>query len=130
MRWTGGIDGVDKREKKRRPGECADARRREQKILALSSSTAQPSAFEDRGRQPTEAMSADGQRERPSFALGARVQVVPNGQNRRLWVGLVARRIWHHKHACWTYFIESDGKKVSKRYVAEDLELVVDPASL
>ncbi len=94
-------------------------------IAALE--TMLPRLFEDHGRRSPEGTSADGDRENPWFELGVRVQVVPNGRNRTLRAGVVANRIWHHKHECWTYFIESDGKRVSKRYVAEDLEPVGEP---
>ena len=36
--------------------------------------------------------------------------------------GTVRELIWHFKDAAWNYYIESEGKKVSKRYVDSDIE--------
>ena len=36
--------------------------------------------------------------------------------------GTVRQVIWHHKDGCFHYYIEEAGKRVSKRYRAEDLE--------
>ena len=36
--------------------------------------------------------------------------------------GLIRDRIWHHKANEWHYYLEVDGKRVSKRYTAADLK--------
>ena len=35
--------------------------------------------------------------------------------------GRIVRMIWHYKDVCWNYYIESDGKAISKRYLEGDL---------
>ena len=36
--------------------------------------------------------------------------------------GVVRQLIWHFKDANWNYYIEAEGKKVSKRYLDSDIE--------
>lgn len=38
--------------------------------------------------------------------------------------GFIREIIWHFKDNEWNYYIESDGKKVSKRYLETDLEKI------
>lgn len=39
-------------------------------------------------------------------------------------LGIIREIIWHFKDFEWNYYIESEGKKVSKRYVEKDLSLI------
>jgi hypothetical protein len=56
------------------------------------------------------------------FPVGTTVRVVPNeGRNTTLHSGRVCKVIWHAKNECWNYYLEVEGKKVSKRYLASDL---------
>jgi hypothetical protein len=57
----------------------------------------------------------------PEFLLGQRVSVLVNERNHTARVGTVARVVWHHKDACYNYYLEVDGKNVSKRYLSCDL---------
>ncbi len=61
-------------------------------------------------------------RSHPRFAVGDRVRVVLNERNRTPHEGSIREAIWHGKHQCWNYYLVEDGKKISKRYIAEDLE--------
>jgi len=76
----------------------------------------------DHGAPSPEERSKDRDRAAPRYSVGSPVRVVPNQRNRTLHQGAVRERVWHHKHGCWTYSLEAKGKRVSKRYVAEDLE--------
>jgi hypothetical protein len=55
------------------------------------------------------------------FRLHQVVTVVVNERNRTPHSGTIRALIWHHKLRRWHYFLEEDGKKISKRYAAEDL---------
>ncbi len=57
----------------------------------------------------------------PEFQLGQRVSTLPNERQRTPRVGTIARVIWHFKDACYNYYLEVDGRNVSKRYLACDL---------
>lgn len=63
-------------------------------------------------------------RPEPVFALGQRVRVILNVRNQTLHEGTVRDVVWHHKHECYHYYLEEDGRKVHKRYAAEDLHCV------
>lgn len=78
--------------------------------------------FEEHGAQGAEALSTDKDPGRPRFEVGAHVRVIQNERNRTPHEGVVTRHVWHHKFACWTYFIEERGRKIKKRYLGEDLE--------
>lgn len=56
----------------------------------------------------------------PRFEIGQAVEVLINQRNRARHTGKVARAVWHHKDSCYNYYMEVDGRKVSKRYLAED----------
>jgi hypothetical protein len=58
----------------------------------------------------------------PIFIVGQRVRVRVNDRNRTPHEGLVRDIIWHHKDARYNYYLQDGDKKVSKRYLAEDLE--------
>jgi hypothetical protein len=60
----------------------------------------------------------------PEFQVGDRVQVVLNNRNRTFHRGLVREVVWHIKDGRYNFYLEAKGKKVSKRYLAEDLESV------
>ena len=56
----------------------------------------------------------------PKYVLFDPIRVIkPNSEKK----GLIRELIWHFKNCEWNYYIDSDGKKVSKRYVESDLEL-------
>ena len=58
------------------------------------------------------------------FEIGDSVEVLINHRNSTRRTGVIARAIWHYKDACYNYYLEVDGKKLSKRYFASDLALV------
>jgi hypothetical protein len=57
----------------------------------------------------------------PEFPPGSRVVVMLDERNRTAHRGVVRTCIWHFKLGCWTYWLEANGKKIHKRYLAEDL---------
>lgn len=61
---------------------------------------------------------------KPVFSVGQRVRVIVNDRNRTPHDGSVRQVVWHHKDQRYNYYLEEAGKKVSKRYLAEDLEPV------
>ena len=58
----------------------------------------------------------------PEFRVGQSVRVQLNERNRTPHAGTVRQVIWHHKDARYHYYLEEGGRRVSKRYLAEDLE--------
>ena len=66
-------------------------------------------------------MSRDTDRPEPAFCLGQKVTVVLNERNRTPHTGTIREIIWHHKDQRYNYYLEEGGKKISKRYVGEDL---------
>lgn len=61
-------------------------------------------------------------RPEPVLPIGQRVRVVLSERNRTAHRGTVRDRIWHDKDGCWYFYLQSDsGRKISKRYPAEDL---------
>ncbi len=60
----------------------------------------------------------------PELALGQRVRVVLNDRNRTPHEGTIRAAIWHHTQGRFHYYLQEGGRKVSKRYAAEDLEEV------
>jgi len=60
----------------------------------------------------------------PEFAVGDRVAVRVGERNRTCHVGEVHQVVWHFKDARYNYYLSADGKKISKRSFAEDLERV------
>lgn len=63
-------------------------------------------------------------RPEPVFAIGQRVRVILNDRNRTPHEGTIRAAIWHHKEAKFHYYLAEAGRKVSKRYAAEDLQPV------
>lgn len=61
-------------------------------------------------------------RPQPAFAIGQRVRVVVNERNRTPHTGAIRDFRWHHKDQRYHYYLEENGKIVSKRYSEEDLE--------
>ena len=61
----------------------------------------------------------------PEFRVGQCVRVVLNDRNRTPHTGTVRQVVWHHRDRRYNYYLQEAGKKVSKRYLAEDLEAVV-----
>jgi hypothetical protein len=57
----------------------------------------------------------------PAFAIGQRVRVILNERNKTPHIGCVRRIVWHYKDQRYNYYIDENGKVVSKRYLAEDL---------
>jgi hypothetical protein len=57
----------------------------------------------------------------PAFTVGAHVEVVPSARHRTPWRGEVRAVAWHVKDRRWNYYLVSDGRAVSTRYLAEDL---------
>ena len=72
-------------------------------------------------------------RPEPEFAVGQRVRVVLNDRNRTPHEGTIRAAVWHHKQGRFHYFLQEGGRKVSKRYAAEDLQPVgrrLSPATI
>ena len=61
-------------------------------------------------------------RPEPEFAIGQRVRVVLNDRNRTPHDGTIRAAVWHHKQGRFHYYLQEGGRKVSKRYAAEDLQ--------
>jgi hypothetical protein len=59
----------------------------------------------------------------PEFKEGQLVEVIVNGRNSTYRKGTIRGLGWHHQERQWLFFIEENGKKVSKRYEARDLRL-------
>jgi len=57
----------------------------------------------------------------PVYQVGQTVRVVPGQPNHTSRRGTIREIIWHHKDQCFHYYIAEAGKRVSKRYKAEDL---------
>jgi hypothetical protein len=69
----------------------------------------------------------------PEFGLGQRVRVVVNDCNRTPHEGTIRAAVWHHKERRFHYYLQEAGRKVSKRYAAEDLQPVgmrMSPATI
>lgn len=60
----------------------------------------------------------------PEFSIGQQVRVILNERNRTPHTGVIVQVICHHKMEKWCYFLEENGKRLSKRYFSEDLEPV------
>ena len=58
------------------------------------------------------------------FNVGDHVRVVPSERHSTRRGGVVRQVVWHFKEGCYNYYITEDGKKVSTRYLAIDLERV------
>ena len=56
------------------------------------------------------------------FVIGQRVRVRLNEHNHTPHDGTVRAIVWHHKDQQHNYYIEENGKKISKRYYEHDLE--------
>jgi hypothetical protein len=59
--------------------------------------------------------------ELPKYMLFDSVKVLSPNTERH---GLVRELIWHFKNSEWNFYIESDGKRISKRYLEADLKLL------
>jgi hypothetical protein len=57
----------------------------------------------------------------PLYSVGQRVRVVLNEKNKTPHEGTIRVIIWHHKDQRYNYYLEENGRKVSKRYFDEDL---------
>ncbi len=71
---------------------------------------------------PLDEPTDDVDRKRPSFPVGAKVQVLPKGGRNTPRTGEVASTEWHRKHKRWTYELRVAGEVRSKRYYGVDLE--------
>ena len=60
----------------------------------------------------------------PDLNVGRRVRVIVNERNHAAHEGLVERVIWHHKDQRSNYYLIELGKRISKRYFADDLEVL------
>lgn len=67
-------------------------------------------------------------RPEPEFTIGQRVRVVLNERNRTPHEGAIRAAVWHHKQGRFHYYLQEGGRKVSKRYAAEDLRAVAKPS--
>lgn len=67
----------------------------------------------------------------PELQIGQTVQVILSSRNHSSREGSIIDRIWHHKDRRWNYFMEENGKALSKRYFVGDfLPLVSEPVDL
>lgn len=57
----------------------------------------------------------------PEYPMGARVEVIVNAKNITWHQGVIRQIIWHSKDQQWYFWLEENGRKVSKRYAASDL---------
>lgn len=62
-----------------------------------------------------------------TFAPGQRVRVRINEHNRTPHEGIIHDVVWHHKNQQHNYYLEENGKKISKRYYEHDLDRVDAP---
>lgn len=53
--------------------------------------------------------------------MGDPVEVVPSARHQTLWRGEVRAVVWHFKDRRWNYYLVSEGRAVSTRYLTEDL---------
>ena len=60
----------------------------------------------------------------PAFSVGQRVRVILNERNRTARTGTIRQIIWHYKDECYNYYLDVNGKKISKRYYEVDIELL------
>lgn len=60
----------------------------------------------------------------PDFSIGQQVKVILNDRNRTPHEGSVREVIWHHKDQLFNFYLEECGRKISKRYFAEDLQAI------
>jgi hypothetical protein len=60
----------------------------------------------------------------PEFTVGQLVRVVPSERHQTRRTGIVRQVFWHYKDGRYYFYIEENGKKVSTRYFAVDLEPV------
>jgi hypothetical protein len=58
------------------------------------------------------------------FSIGESVEVMVSAKNTTYHCGRIIQITWHHKESKWHYFIEENGKKVSKRYEGKSLRNV------
>ena len=63
------------------------------------------------------------------YQVGQLVRVVLNDKNRTAHTGRVRKVVWHYKDQRFNFYLEANGQKVSKRYLAEDLVPVVEAPS-
>jgi hypothetical protein len=61
------------------------------------------------------------------LALGTTVKVRLNDRNRTPHTGTIIQAVWHFKDAKWHYYLDENGRKVSKRYAADDLDMIAPP---
>ena len=53
--------------------------------------------------------------------MGDLVEVVPSARHQTLRQGSVRAVVWHFKDRRWNFYLTSEGRSVSTRYLAEDL---------
>jgi hypothetical protein len=64
------------------------------------------------------------ERPEPRFRVGQPVRVILNERNRTPHVGAIREVVWHFKDGRYNYYLEESGRRVSKRYLDEDLESI------
>ena len=57
----------------------------------------------------------------PEFRSGDPVEVIVNAKNLTHHIGTVREAVWHFKDRRWNYYLEVSGKRIGKRYLANDL---------
>jgi hypothetical protein len=57
----------------------------------------------------------------PALRIGQRVEAILNERNHTPHIGRIREVIWHSKDRQYHYYLEENGKKVSKRYSVADL---------
>ena len=62
---------------------------------------------------------------KPEYNCGDVVEVILSDLNKTYRKGHVRERIWHYKNQVWYYYLEVEGKKVSKRYRTTDLRPII-----
>lgn len=60
----------------------------------------------------------------PKYSLQQKVRITLNERNKTPYIGSIREIFWHYKEQRYYYLIDSNGKKISKRYFEEDLESI------
>ena len=69
----------------------------------------------------------DGTQAFSAFKVGDNVRVRSNPRNTTERAGVIERKVWHHKHQLWYYYIrDTAGRRISNRYTAADILLTAD----
>ncbi|MEO1529201.1 MAG: hypothetical protein AAFX06_27590 [Planctomycetota bacterium] len=57
----------------------------------------------------------------PEYQIDDRVSVIVNDRNKTARTGTIQGVVWHFKDSRYNYYLEVEGRSISKRYLAIDL---------